>query len=116
MPLQNQTKPNQTRYLERAADFTARALAMGGGVYIHCIAGMSRSVTIALAYLVKHGGFTLRGAYERCRARRYIIDPNKTFLCEIVRALATRYSLLFFSHMLLLTYSSLTPLLSSSTC
>ena len=70
-------------YLERAADFTARALALGGGVYVHCIAGMSRSVTIVLAYLVKHGGFTLKAAFERCRARRYIIDPNKTFLCEI---------------------------------
>ena len=83
---------------------------MGGGVYIHCIAGMSRSVTIALAYLVKHGGFTLRGAYERCRARRYIIDPNKTFLCEIVRARATRYSLLFF-----LTHASTYLLITNST-
>eukprot|EP00184_Porphyridium_aerugineum_P008639 CAMPEP_0184692768 /NCGR_PEP_ID=MMETSP0313-20130426/1100_1 /TAXON_ID=2792 /ORGANISM="Porphyridium aerugineum, Strain SAG 1380-2" /LENGTH=638 /DNA_ID=CAMNT_0027150617 /DNA_START=499 /DNA_END=2415 /DNA_ORIENTATION=- len=48
-------------------------------VLIHCYAGMSRSVTIAIAYLISLN-YTLMAAYELVRERRTIISPNSGFL------------------------------------
>ena len=31
---------------------------------VHCVAGVSRSASVVLAFLVKHRGFSLKDAYE----------------------------------------------------
>ena len=51
-------------YFEEATAFMQEAIEGGGTVYVHCETGKSRSVTIVLAYRVKHCGETLRTAYD----------------------------------------------------
>ena len=72
-------------HLHETSDFIHRAISLGGACYVHCIAGMSRSVTICLAYMLKYGGMTLQQAWARIKKRRWIIDPNKTFLYEVAK-------------------------------
>jgi len=44
------------RHFARVNDFIATARAAGGRTLVHCSAGMSRSVSLALAYLISAEG------------------------------------------------------------
>lgn len=48
---------------------------------VHCYAGVSRSVTIVISYLMKKHDMSLSDAFSLCKERRPIINPNPGF-CE----------------------------------
>jgi hypothetical protein len=52
-------------------------------VLVHCMAGVSRSATIVIAYLVKKGKLPLKQAIEHTRKKRWIISPNEGFLKQL---------------------------------
>ena len=49
-------------------------------VLVNCIAGISRSSTIVLAYLIKHLNLNLKEAFLYVRKKRNQICPNKKFM------------------------------------
>ena len=49
-------------------------------VLVNCAAGISRSSTIVIAYLMKYHGLNLRDALIGVKDKRNIICPNKNFL------------------------------------
>lgn len=51
----------------------------GGTVLVHCMAGVSRSATVVLAYLVWKQNLTVAQAFKLVRAKRYI-NPNIGFM------------------------------------
>jgi len=55
-----------------------------GRILVHCAAGVSRSATIVIAYLIKHGK-TLQEAMMHVRACRPIVYPNRGFLAFLMR-------------------------------
>eukprot|EP00921_Rhytidocystis_pertsovi_P008390 GHVQ01013753.1.p1 GENE.GHVQ01013753.1~~GHVQ01013753.1.p1 ORF type:complete len:1123 (-),score=293.28 GHVQ01013753.1:145-3513(-) len=72
-------------YFEEAGDFIDSFLLRGEGVLVHCKAGVSRSVTIILSYLVGRMNFKLLRGFYHVLSRRKIICPNVGFmeqLCE----------------------------------
>jgi rhodanese-related sulfurtransferase len=52
-------------------------------ILAHCYAGVSRSVTAVLAYLV-HSGWTLAAAWELMRERRSVSRPNAGFWRQLI--------------------------------
>jgi len=56
----------------------------GRKALVHCAAGISRSATLVIVYLVKHEAMTLRDAYELVRARRPVICPNNGFWHQMI--------------------------------
>ena len=56
----------------------------GGKILVHCVAGVSRSATLCIIYLVKYEKMTLRQAYYCIRAVRPIIRPNVGFWSQMV--------------------------------
>jgi protein-tyrosine phosphatase len=42
-------------------------------ILVHCMAGISRSVTLVIAYLIKCRGMTYEAAYASVKARRKIV-------------------------------------------
>lgn len=52
---------------------------------VHCQAGISRSATICLAYLMKRKRVRLDEAFEFVRRRRSIISPNFSFMGQLLQ-------------------------------
>lgn len=76
--------------LDEVADFIHERISSGKTVLLHCVCGISRSPTFAIAYVMKYAdsGRDARGSYDRAcefvRARRPCIDPNPGFRAQLV--------------------------------
>ena len=53
------------------------------GVLVHCLAGISRSVTVTVAYLMFSMSLSLEDAYEFLRQVRPNIAPNFNFMGQL---------------------------------
>lgn len=57
----------------------------GGRVLVHCQAGISRSATICLAYLMHTQRFRLDEAFNFVKQRRNVISPNLAFMGQLLQ-------------------------------
>jgi len=68
-------------YLPRATEQLHAALsAPNSAVFVHCQAGISRSSTVVLGYLMRYRGMMLDDALLLCRRKRPVVFPNPGFL------------------------------------
>ena len=75
---------NMIQHLPEAFGFIERARLSGERVLVHCHAGMSRSVTVILAYLMKFVNHTLDSAYEHVKHIKSDISPNFSFMGQLL--------------------------------
>lgn len=54
-----------------------------GNVLVHCMAGVSRSPSIIIAYLMKSKKLKFREAYDYVKCHRPVICPNEGFLKQL---------------------------------
>lgn len=57
----------------------------GGRVLVHCQAGISRSATICLAYLIQSHRVRLDEAFDFVKRRRGVISPNFSFMGQLLQ-------------------------------
>ncbi|KAG7489966.1 dual specificity phosphatase 2-like [Solea senegalensis] len=57
----------------------------GGRVLVHCHAGISRSATICLAYLMHTQRVRLDEAFDFVKQRRHVISPNLAFMGQLLQ-------------------------------
>lgn len=57
-------------HFDEVADLIEQVRLADGVSLVHCVAGVSRSASLCLAYLIKHAGMTLRDAFAHIRAVR----------------------------------------------
>lgn len=74
-----------TQHFHEAADFIHQAVSNKGKVLVHCYAGVSRSSSFVLAYLIKHQNMKLKEALTLCRQKRKIVNPNPNFISHLKR-------------------------------
>ncbi|XP_034999601.2 dual specificity protein phosphatase 10 [Hippoglossus stenolepis] len=84
LPATDSNKQNLRQYFEEAFEFIEEAHQAGMGLLIHCQAGVSRSATIVIAYLMKHTWMTMTDAYKFVKTRRPIISPNLNFMGQLL--------------------------------
>ena len=75
---------NLSAHFDHCADYIRRVKEAGGRVLVHCVAGVSRSASICIAYFMKHEKLTLKEAHQYVKTRRFIIRPNPGFWRQLV--------------------------------
>jgi hypothetical protein len=71
------------RYFYNVFDFIERARRRGGKVFVHCVKGISRSPTMAIAYLMWYKRISMLKALELVRLARPAVDPNTGFIFQL---------------------------------
>ncbi|XP_077977271.1 dual specificity protein phosphatase 18-like [Glandiceps talaboti] len=71
-------------YFDRVADKIREEKLRGGRTLVHCVAGVSRSTTLCIVYLMKHESLSLREAHDYIKARRSVIRPNLGFWKQLI--------------------------------
>jgi dual specificity MAP kinase phosphatase len=74
---------NISQHFRQVIDFVENARAKGQSVLIHCAAGISRSSTLVIAYLMWKHSWTRKEAVEYVVERRRIVDPNDGFMDQL---------------------------------
>ena len=82
MPLYDEPGFNIREHFEEGIDFLREQL-QNGSVLVHCNAGISRSTTIILAFLMKEKKMGLNEALELVRIARPIAKPNPGFMKQL---------------------------------
>ncbi|CAG9856105.1 unnamed protein product [Phyllotreta striolata] len=81
---------NLTQYFSLCNDFIHAARLRDGNVLIHCLAGMSRSVTVAVAYIMSVTNLNWKEALKVVRAGRAVANPNLGFQKQLEEFECTR--------------------------
>ncbi|CAG0883756.1 unnamed protein product [Darwinula stevensoni] len=60
-------------YFHEVSDKIYEVKKKGGKTLVHCIAGVSRSASLCVAYLIKYEGLTLRQAYHHIKGKTNLL-------------------------------------------
>lgn len=60
---------NLSYYFDRIADKIEEVRRRGGNTLVHCVAGISRSASLCIAYMMKYKRMPLRKAYQHVKVR-----------------------------------------------
>ncbi|XP_075162008.1 dual specificity protein phosphatase 18 [Haematobia irritans] len=78
-------RPNAelSKHFDEVADMIEEVRLSGGKTLVHCVAGVSRSASLCLAYLMKCSGMTLKEAFVHVKNIRPQIRPNTGFFQQL---------------------------------
>ena len=69
---------------EEVYAFVEEARRNSGACLLHCIAGMSRSASLVIAYVMRRDSLSLLAAVEFVKARRPMVSPNVGFMRQLI--------------------------------
>ncbi|KAH3757200.1 Dual specificity protein phosphatase 14 [Pelomyxa schiedti] len=72
-------------HADTICNFINTAKANNGAVLVHCQAGISRSASAVLIYLMKQERMTLKAAHAKVQAARCNIGPNIGYYGQLIR-------------------------------
>lgn len=75
---------NIKQYFNITGEFIHNAIINKGKVFVHCHAGISRSSTICIAYIMKYNHMNLNNALNFVKEKRKKISPNKGFIHQLI--------------------------------
>ncbi|KAI0362603.1 phosphatases II [Trametes cingulata] len=84
LPLQDSPFSELAAFLPRATAWIAAALRdPGARVLVHCAQGVSRSASVAAAFLIAHYGCSPEQAVQLVQSKRPIAQPNPGFVSQL---------------------------------
>eukprot|EP00045_Choanoeca_perplexa_P006799 m.58787 g.58787 ORF g.58787 m.58787 type:complete len:365 (+) comp13791_c0_seq1:219-1313(+) len=83
IPIRDCWNQNLATRFDDAFAFIDQCHAAGSKILVHCVAGISRSPTVAIAYIMKTSGVTLQEAYSLVKEKRPSVAPNLDFMGEL---------------------------------
>ena len=82
IPAEDRDGYNLSTYFHKGADFISQCLKTTS-IMVHCLAGVSRSVSLVIAYFMKYKGMPYKEAYGLVKSKRKIIHPNEGFIKQL---------------------------------
>eukprot|EP01091_Cochliopodium_minus_P003982 TRINITY_DN1390_c0_g1_i1.p1 TRINITY_DN1390_c0_g1~~TRINITY_DN1390_c0_g1_i1.p1 ORF type:complete len:337 (-),score=86.86 TRINITY_DN1390_c0_g1_i1:56-1066(-) len=82
--IQDNTQQNIADHFEMSYNFIKESLEKKENILIHCVAGVSRSASLVLAFLMKYNNTSYKETFEYLRKRRKNIFPNVGFLKQLL--------------------------------
>lgn len=82
-PAQDHDGFDLSRFFEAANEFIASEVKTGN-VLVHCAAGISRSTSIVISYLIKHHNMKFTEALKLCQSKRPCCCPNSGFKRQLL--------------------------------
>ncbi|XP_055600935.1 dual specificity protein phosphatase Mpk3 [Uranotaenia lowii] len=83
IPITDHWSQDLAGHFPNAIKFIDEARSKGAGVLVHCLAGVSRSVTVTLAYIMFTRTLSLNDAFSLVRARKPDVSPNFHFMEQL---------------------------------
>lgn len=84
IPISDHWSQNLSQFFPDAIAFIDEARSMKCGVLVHCLAGISRSVTVTVAYLMQKRNLSLNDAYDFVKRKKSNISPNFNFMGQLL--------------------------------
>ncbi|KAF0878296.1 DUS9 phosphatase, partial [Crocuta crocuta] len=84
IPISDHWSQNLSQFFPEAISFIDEALSQNCGVLVHCLAGVSRSVTVTVAYLMQKRHLSLNDAYDLVKRKKSNISPNFNFMGQLL--------------------------------
>ena len=84
LPATDSCHQNLSQYFQEAFAFIDSVAEANGKVLIHCQAGVSRSATITIAYIMRKTQMSMVDAYKFVKTKRVIIAPNFNFMGQLL--------------------------------
>nr|XP_020648679.1 dual specificity protein phosphatase 9 [Pogona vitticeps] len=84
IPISDHWSQNLSQFFPEAIEFIDEALSRNCGILVHCLAGISRSVTVTVAYLMQKLNLSLNDAYDLVKRKKSNISPNFNFMGQLL--------------------------------
>ncbi|KAA8595071.1 dual specificity protein phosphatase 5 [Etheostoma spectabile] len=85
IPVEDNNMADISSHFQEAIDFIDHVMQSGGKVLVHCEAGISRSPTICMAYIMRTQQLRLDAAFDIIKQRRAVISPNFSFMGQLLQ-------------------------------
>ncbi|XP_054629971.1 dual specificity protein phosphatase 18 [Dunckerocampus dactyliophorus] len=85
IPLSDSPSTPLADHFDDVVDKIHQTALCGGRTLVHCNAGVSRSATLCMAFLVKHHSVTLLEAHARVKTCRPMVRPNNGFWKQLIQ-------------------------------
>ncbi|ALC45147.1 Mkp3 [Drosophila busckii] len=83
IPITDHYSQDLAMHFPAAIHFIEEARSANSAVLVHCLAGVSRSVTVTLAYLMHTRALSLNDAFMLVRSRKPDVSPNFHFMQQL---------------------------------
>ncbi|KAM4611956.1 dual specificity protein phosphatase 5 [Polymixia lowei] len=85
IPVEDNHMADISSHFQEAIEFIDHVKQSGGKVLVHCEAGISRSPTICVAYIMRTQRLQLNEAFDIIKQRRSLISPNFSFMGQLLQ-------------------------------
>jgi predicted protein tyrosine phosphatase len=75
-----------SRFFETAFEFIEEARKQNTKCLVHCAMGISRAPTLAIYYIMRSKGLSLKESYDYVKIRRPEAFPNRSFMMQLLRS------------------------------
>jgi predicted protein tyrosine phosphatase len=82
-PIDDHINENILSYLPYIVDIINDLNKKGEKIFVHCFAGISRSATVVIYYLMFHHNYSFEAAFKFLRSKRMGVQPNSGFINQL---------------------------------
>lgn len=81
--IEDSRQENIFSFFHYTCDYIENVIANNGKVFVHCVGGISRSVSIICAYLIRSKRMSYEESFDLVKSKRNIAYPNSSFINQL---------------------------------